>query len=201
MTTRGRPREFDVDKALDRAIAVFSERGFHGTSIENLVQATGLTAGSLYKAFKDKRGIFLAAFARYRAVRGEALAAILEGHSVDKYVTGLARLEAALAFYAAASHGPSGRQGCLVVGTAVELATFDDEVARIVEGAMAQNEALLCSLIRQGQADGSIPAGVDPDAAGRTMLCLTQGLRVVGKTGRGLDDMKAVVEQALKIVG
>ncbi|WP_428115063.1 TetR/AcrR family transcriptional regulator, partial [Bradyrhizobium sp.] len=65
----GRPREFDMDKALDRAIGVFRERGFHATSIGDLKDATDLTAGSIYKAFKDKRAVFLAAFDRYTSLR------------------------------------------------------------------------------------------------------------------------------------
>ncbi|MFB2604650.1 helix-turn-helix domain-containing protein, partial [Rhizobium phaseoli] len=67
--SRGRPREFDAEAALDTALRVFSERGYHAASISELTEAMGLAAGSVYKAFGDKRGIFLAAFDRYRAVR------------------------------------------------------------------------------------------------------------------------------------
>src|SRR6478736_7094211 len=67
--TRGRPREFDRDAALDKALQVFSERGYQAASISELTEAMGLASGSVYKAFKDKRGVFLAAFDRYRIVR------------------------------------------------------------------------------------------------------------------------------------
>ena len=59
---RGRPREFDMDKALDQAIRVFSEQGYHATSIGDLIDAMGLASGSIYKAFRDKRAVFLAAY-------------------------------------------------------------------------------------------------------------------------------------------
>src|SRR6218665_3263436 len=62
--SRGRPREFDRDEALDRAIRIFCQRGYHATSIGELGEAMGLTAGSIYKAFKDKRAVFLAALDR-----------------------------------------------------------------------------------------------------------------------------------------
>ncbi|RYE63688.1 MAG: TetR/AcrR family transcriptional regulator, partial [Rhizobiaceae bacterium] len=55
--TAGRPREFEIEAALDKAIVVFSEQGYHATSIADLKDAMGLTAGSLYKAFKDKKAI------------------------------------------------------------------------------------------------------------------------------------------------
>ena len=62
--SRGRPREFDIDEALDKAIPVLCGRGYHGTSINDLADAMQLTVGSIYKAFKDKRGVFLAALDR-----------------------------------------------------------------------------------------------------------------------------------------
>ncbi|MBS7776795.1 TetR/AcrR family transcriptional regulator [Acidovorax sp. CCYZU-2555] len=191
--SRGRPREFDADKALDQAVRVFSERGYVGASITDLTRAMRLAQGSIYKAFKDKQSLFLAAFDRYRAQRTQKLR-----RAIDDGNTGLERLHAALAFYAESAHGAIGRQGCLVVASAVELSTFAKLVADHVADALACNEAMLADLIRQGQADGSIMAHVDAEATARMLLCLTQGMRVVGKTGRSREQMQAVVETALK---
>ena len=189
----GRPREFDVDKALDQAVRVFSERGYAGASISDLTSAMQLAQGSLYKAFKDKRSLFLAAFDRYRTLRTEKLRqAIGEGG------TGLQRLRAALNFYAESAHGVTGRQGCLVVSSAVELSTFDKPAADHIAAALVRNEAMLTDLIRQGLADGSIAADVDAEASARMLLCLTQGMRVVGKAGSSRAKMQAVVDTALK---
>src|ERR1700761_6741224 len=70
----GRPREFDLDAALDKAIGTFSEIGYHAASLGKLTGAMEIAEGSLYKAFRDKRGVFLAAFERYVRLRGERLA-------------------------------------------------------------------------------------------------------------------------------
>src|SRR5215470_6632624 len=70
---RGRPRQFDLDAALDKSVRVFRERGYHATSIADLTQATELASGSVYKAFKDKRAVFLAAFDREGRTRREKL--------------------------------------------------------------------------------------------------------------------------------
>ncbi len=191
----GRPREFDVDEALDKAIRVFCERGYHATSIGDLAEAMELTQGSIYKAFKDKRAVFIAAFDRNKAVRNGRLARAIEAGE-----TGLERIRKALAFYAESSHGAEGVQGCLVVGSAAELAIFDEEVAQRVEASFERNETLMAELIRQGQADGSISAGIDSRATARLMLCLLQGMRVVGKTGRTRAEMAAVVEVAMRIL-
>jgi TetR/AcrR family transcriptional repressor of nem operon len=193
--TRGRPREFDVDRALDRAIALFSVHGYHGTAISDLTTAMELTAGSIYKAFNDKRGILLAAFDRYRVVRSAKLTA-----AIDPHVLGRDKVRAALRLYAEAALGESGQAGCLVITTATELAASDPIVAARVEKAHATNEAVVKECVLLGQADGSISVGIDADNTARAMLCLLQGMRVVGKTGRSREQMIAVADVAMKLL-
>jgi len=192
---RGRPREFDVEAALDAALRVFSERGYHAASISELTEAMGLAAGSVYKAFVDKRGIFLATFDRYRAVRRGMLDAELA-----KAETGRDKLHALIAFFAASSHGETGRRGCLVVGSAGDLALFDSEAAERVAAAFMTDETLLADLIRLGQSDGSISADLDISATALALLCLTKGMRVIGKVERSGEEMAAVAEAAMKLV-
>ncbi|CCM77064.1 TetR/AcrR family transcriptional regulator [Rhizobium mesoamericanum] len=192
---RGRPRAFDRDVALDKALQVFSERGYHAASISELTEAMGLASGSVYKAFKDKRGIFLAAFDRYRAVRRDLLHA-----RMARVATGREKIREVLAHYALSSHGASGRCGCLVVSSANDLALFDQEAAERVAAAFMANENLIAELLRLGQSDGSIAAEIDVAATARTLLCVTKGMRVVGKTGRSEEDMVAVAETAMKVL-
>lgn len=196
-TTRppGRPRQFEIDDALDKAIVVFSERGYHAASISELKEAMGLTAGSLYKAFKDKKAIFLAAFDRYKQVRNALL-----DQEIGAGCDGRDKVFRMLRFYAEASHGESGRRGCLVVGTAIELAVYDAEAAERVGRSMARSEALFDRLIREGQADGSITKTIDAEATARLMLSVTQGLRVLGKTGPDRDRAFAVIGTAIKLL-
>ena len=193
--TRGRPREFDTDAALDAAIRVFSERGYSAASIGELTAATGLASGSVYKAFGDKRGVFLAALERYKTVRDAALR-----RAIAPAANGRERLRLALAFYADASHGPLGRLGCFVVAGASELGTFDDDAARWVAQALLRVEAVLAGLLREGAADGSIAPGIDVDPTARALLCMVQGMRLVGKTGRTRKEMRALVDIALKMI-
>jgi TetR/AcrR family transcriptional regulator, transcriptional repressor for nem operon len=192
---RGRPREFDIDEALDRAIRVFCEQGYHGTSIPDLVSGMGLTSGSIYKAFEDKRAVFLAALDRYIVLRKEQIAAAAHSSKPARE-----RLRDVLAFFVESSKGTEGRRGCMVVGSAVELAILDREVAARVNYSLRTNEAILADLIRRGQEDKSIPPGIDPDGTARVMVGLTQGLRVLGKSGRAPPDTFATVDIALKLL-
>ncbi len=184
-----------MDAALDAAILLFRERGFHATSLADLCKATGLATGSIYKAFADKREMFLAAFDRYTERRYAALQQLL-----DAETTGLARLRALLSCYAEASYGVEGRRGCLVVGSAVELATFDPEIATRVTAALHRLRGLLADLVHLGRSDGSIPAAVDADASADILLCVLQGFRVVGKTGRTRAQARRAVDQALRLL-
>ena len=183
-----------MDEALDKAVRVFCERGYHATSVGDLTSAMELASGSVYKAFKDKRAVFLSAFDRYKAVRDQKLRT-----ATGTTGNGRERIQKALTFYVKASQGAEGRQGCLVVGSATELAIDDAEVARRVAAALDRNEAFMADLIRQGQTDGSIPRHIDPDDTARLMVCLTQGMRVVGKTGRRLHAAR-LVDVAMKML-
>jgi len=192
---RGRPREFDVDEALDKAIAIFSDKGYHATSIGDLTRVTDLASGSLYKAFKDKRAILLAAFDRYKQIRNGLLA-----EAVARGATGREKIANVVAFYAAASHGTEGRQGCLVIGCAVDLATTDAEIAAKVDASQEATRVLLVRLIAAGKQDGSIPVHVDAEVVARLLLCVIQGMRVIGKSGRTEQEMIALVDAAMKIL-
>jgi len=174
---------------------LFRERGYHDTSLTDLGVAMRLTPGSIYKAFKDKREIFIAVFERYVQHRHLALETALQAHQ-----TGRAKLRAALTFLAETSHGAEGRMGCLVVGSTTDLTTFDPEMASMVAQASQRMEKRFRDLIKLGQADGSLVRALDPTVTANTLLCLTQGFRVAGKSGRTRAEMTATVEQIVSFL-
>ncbi|MGW1424490.1 TetR/AcrR family transcriptional regulator [Bradyrhizobium manausense] len=165
-----------MDTALDGAIRVFCERGYHGTSIGDLTAAMRLATGSVYKAFRDKHAVFLAAFERYAAVRREQTR-----NAAARGMNGRERVRHVLLSYVEHSQGSEGRRGCIVVGSAVELSAVDPVMRARVTAQLKTNETFIAGLIREGHADGSIPRHVEADDTARLMICLTQGLRVVGK--------------------
>lgn len=91
---RGRPREFDTGLALDNAMTVFREKGFHAASVSDLSRAMNLTAGSIYKAFTDKRTLFLNVFERYTSLRNAQLR-----QQIERVTTGRERIAQVLRFY------------------------------------------------------------------------------------------------------
>ncbi|OSQ38904.1 TetR/AcrR family transcriptional regulator [Thalassospira mesophila] len=192
---RGRPREFDLDAALDGAITVFTRKGFHGVSISELAGAMNVSAGSLYKAFPDKHAIYMAALNRYISLRQQQTA-----RDIAAAANGYGAIAAMLQAYAALSSGEVGLLGCLVVASNVELASNDNDIAKRVKTQLDGYEKRFAELIATGQKDGSIRNDLDPDSMATTLVCLTQGMRVVGKSGATLATMQQTVAQALHML-
>ncbi|MCP3397635.1 TetR/AcrR family transcriptional regulator [Bradyrhizobium sp. CCGB20] len=176
-----------MDTALDGAVRVFCERGYHATSIGDLTAAMQLATGSVYKAFRDKHAVFLAAFERYATVRREQTRG-----AAARGANGRDRVGLVLLSYVERSQGSEGRRGCIVVGSAVELSAVDPVIRARVTAQLKTNESFIAGLIREGQADGSIPAHIAAEDTARLMICMTQGLRVVGKARLPLDGERLV---------
>ncbi len=184
-----------MDAVVDGAIRIFRERGYHATSVGDLGSATGLTAGSLYKAFGDKRGVFVAALERYIGMRQSRIQAALDAES-----DGRSKIRALLQVYAEVSFGAEGRQGCLVLSSAMALATFDEDIAQKIEASIQRTETLLKRLVREGQKDGSVSQECNATATARTLLSVLQGFRVIGKFGRTREELMAAVEATLRLL-
>lgn len=194
-TSAGRPREFDIDQALSAAVLVFRERGFSAGSIGELSKATGLTTGSLYKAFPDKKSWFLAALDQYASQRSAQLQAL-----IGRERTGLDKLGALLAFYARSAHGLEGRRGCLVISAIEEISILDAEVAGAVAALADRNRDLILSLVGEGQADGSVCSDRPAVALAEAVFAFTQGLRILGKLGRDSAEAQAMADVALAML-
>ena len=194
--TRGRPREFDIDNALRLAIAVFRQRGYTATSIVELMEGMHLSRGSFYKAFHDKQSVFAAAYDLYAREGADRLKSVASATG-----TGRARIAAVLDLYAQLAQGPDGQRGCLVIATAVELSLHDPAIARRVLASWQSTESILSDLLQRAEADGSIAVQEDRQAVARSLLCLMQGMRLLGKSAlHGQAGFGAVVQQAMKML-
>src|ERR1700723_3913604 len=154
---RGRPRSFDTEAAVERAMGVFWSRGYHGTALPDLLRATKLSRGSLYAPFGGKPALSLRALDRYIA---DALARIdVELGPRHAPVDGLRTL---LAGYVDRTSGAIGRRGCLLVATAMELAGHDAEVEARIRGFFKAMEAKAAGAFARAKAEGELAAGVEP---------------------------------------
>ncbi len=189
---RGRPRGFDTEAAVERAMNVFWSRGYHGTALPDLLRATKLSRGSLYAAFGDKHSLFLRALDRYiaDAVKRMDIELAPGREPVDG-------LRAYLAGYVERTSGANGRRGCLLVATAMELAGHDAEVARRVAGFFKTMETRVAAALSRAKTAGKLADGVEPSSAGRILVCFVEGLRVVGKTAPARITSQAIADALL----
>jgi TetR/AcrR family transcriptional repressor of nem operon len=176
--TRGRPREFDPKDAVKRAMNVFWSNGYSGTSLPDLLKATRLSRSSLYAAFGDKRGLFLRALEQYIEESNVRI-----DSSLQAPLPALERVRACLNGYVDRSCGPGGKRGCLLIATAMELTAKDAEVGKRIRKFFDSYEKRLTATMALAQQQGELAEGVEPAHAARVLLCMMEGLRVVGKTG------------------
>ena len=186
-----RPRSFDSDVVLDKAVQAFRERGFDGTSVEDLEKATGLRRASLYGAYGDKQAFYLAALKRYQATRGVAL---LETLNAAK--TGRAAVERL--FQIVIEEAVGDPCGCLLANAASERSAHDERVARCVEDNRRRVEGALLAAVLRGRADGSVKPRGEAKASARFLFAATLGLRALGRTGCDRAELKAAAGEALR---
>jgi TetR/AcrR family transcriptional repressor of nem operon len=187
-----RPRKFDPDQVLDRTMREFWGRGYRETSVDDLVEVTGVQPGSLYNAFPGgKRGLFLQALDRYsRLVVPEKLGALGEPGA------GLGELRAYFDGLVDDLITPEGRMGCLMVNSTMELAAQDSEVGEIVREHMRRLERNAEQALRNAQGRGEISAQLDPSAKATQLMATGMGLMVVGKTNPGREVLETIIQAA-----
>ncbi len=189
----GRPREFDINDAVRDAMDVFWTRGYHATSMTDLMEGTGLSRGSLYKAFGDKKTLFLRALDRYAEFGLEELAEILAAHGSVKET-----IRAALTIYVPLSSDKPGQRGCMVMATAAEMLPHDPEIGARVRDTFLRIQALFVDEIRRGKAAGEMTSDQDARDVARFLVCQIEGMRLLGKVGATRQEMAAVVTAAMR---
>jgi TetR/AcrR family transcriptional regulator, transcriptional repressor for nem operon len=188
-----RPRSFDPDDALDLARDVFWQKGFQGTSLDDITAATGLTKPSLYAAFGDKNALFLKVLDRYHAyIVGKAERIINDGPSareaIQRWLTG----------FVPRCSGVKGSRGCLSVNTSVDGAAEQKEVRKRIQAFNRKLEQLLRDRLRADRAQFS--DDFDPDAVAHTIMAIYQGLMVLAKDAPDAARVRATLDQAMKLL-
>ncbi|HKP62688.1 MAG TPA: TetR/AcrR family transcriptional regulator [Polyangiales bacterium] len=187
----GRPREFDETQVLDRALEVFWRKGYEGASVEDLVQATGLSRASLYGAFGDKDKLYERAIERYRDEHRADIEAIVASAS-----TATEALQLVLRSVLSSSCSRSGPRGCflLAAGTSGQGPGVAREALR---DNLDQLERVFMELVGRGQRSGEFRRDVDATAQARMLVVLLQGMASTARGGWGKDRLEAAAQAAL----
>lgn len=186
-----RPREFDEDEVLKASLRLFWEKGYEGTSLSDLMAATGLTKSSLYKAFGSKEALFWRVVERYQRdfldFRHAALAEPTPRRIAARLLDGITELHS----------GRVNPVGCLELNTA--LAGSDD--AELIRQELIRGRELFRLRLRdrfeETMAMAPLPPGMTSDDAASFIISLIQGLAVQAKGGASQETARRVVHAAL----
>lgn len=192
-----RPKAFLEEEVLERAVDLFWRRGFHSTSISQLVDHLGINRASLYDTFGGKEELFRKAFTRYREKNKLIVTDLLQNSESVKQ--GFVTL-----FYTSLEEIPVDDEetlrGCFAVNATAELLPEDEWLKEILEINRVEFETLFSSVIKIGQEKGEIHANLSPEAVGSLLYTLYSGIKVMTKLNGQPGTLKAAIDTALTIL-
>lgn len=187
----GRPREFDLDKALECAMQLFWRQGYEGTSLNDLTRELGVTRPSLYAAFESKESLFLRALDLYEARAGYREAA-LTAPTASAYARAL--LEGAADLHGDKKNPP----GCLGVQGALACAPESDAIRTELIRRRKIGEGIIRDRLKRAKAEGDLPPGADPADLARYLSIVIYGITVQAAGGATRKELRSVAELALQ---
>ncbi|WP_035715565.1 TetR/AcrR family transcriptional regulator [Azorhizobium doebereinerae] len=189
---RGRPRAFDRDVALRRAMEVFWAQGYEGASVGDLTAAMGIERPSLYGAFGCKEALFREAVELYGREESGAT-----GRALAREPTARAAVAAMLRDNAAVYVEPGKPPGCLVVLAALVGTPESAPVRQALAERRARVRAAIAARVRQGMAEGDVSRDADPDAIAAFYGTVLHGLSLQARDGMAKEDLLAICEAAM----
>ena len=181
-------------EVLETIQSVFWDNGYTATSLDDIMQSTGLGKGSLYGAYGSKQEMYLLAFADYCQWAVGDIAERLRGSDADAIV----RLRAYIA--AAAKGGAGARRGCMLAKGTAEVAARSPDVDRIIERTFKAMEREIVGCVRQAQSAGDIGADRDARTIGVTLLAVVRGMGALAQAGMSSASLSLAAQGALGLL-
>lgn len=188
-------KSFDMAKATDDAMKLFWRKGYVGSSLNDLIEATGINRGSLYNAFGGKQALFVEALLRYDT--GNRKATLTKLAAMGEPLLAIRTLFDGLV---QESIQDTERKGCFLVNTALELPHHEPEVQEIVRNGMGELEGFFRDMIEQGQSKGEIPKEVPAAETAKSLVSLFVGIRVMARGAFDQKSLRASADQAMRLV-
>lgn len=193
---RGRPRTYEPDVALAKALDLFRRDGFAATSLDDLSAATGMNRPSLYGAFGDKRELYIKSYQRYR---DDARASLIDIFRSEQPIRErLKRIYAiALGIYLS---GESGPRGCFTVMTAASEAVSDPDIrAMVLEGFVELDKAFM-ACFRLAKEKGELPESADPVVLGHLASATIHTIAIRARAHVPRKELEAIVDGAIDVM-
>ncbi|WP_053376050.1 TetR/AcrR family transcriptional regulator [Paenibacillus sp. FJAT-27812] len=188
-----RPKEFDEDAVLLKAMHLFWDQGYEKTSMQELISHMGIHRGSLYDTFGDKRSLYIKTLKRYSDMLEQSVKRRLaETHTAKEAIR--------LLFEMVIQQREELPDGCFITNTAVELAQHDAEAKECVQLSWNFTERLICNLIEEGQRSGELAKHLQPESLSFFLNNALIGLRVMVKSITDKEKLEHIVETNMSIL-
>jgi AcrR family transcriptional regulator len=193
---RGRPRAYEPDVALGKALDLFRKDGFAATSLDDLAAATGMNRPSLYGAFGDKRELYIKTYQRYR---DDARAMMVDIFRKEMPIRQrLQRIYAiALDIYLSGAEGP---RGCFTVMTAASEAVFDSDIRAMVLDGFAELDKAFAACFRRAKEKGELPETSDPVVLAQLASATIHTIAIRSRAGVPRKELEAIVNGAIDVM-
>jgi AcrR family transcriptional regulator len=193
---RGRPRTYEPDVALGKALDLFRRQGFAATSLDDLSEATGMNRPSLYGAFGDKRELYIKSYQRYREDARASMTAIFREEMPLRR-----RLErifaSALDIYLSGETGP---RGCFTVVTAASEAVGDPEIRAMVLDGLTELDKAFANCFRRAKEQGELPESADPAALAQVASGTVHTVAIRSRARVPRKELEAIVKGAIDVM-
>ncbi|WP_447920229.1 TetR/AcrR family transcriptional regulator [Achromobacter aegrifaciens] len=192
MSTRGRPRSFDRDHALERVMQVFWAQGYEGTQLGDLTAAIGITPPSFYAAFGSKEAAFREAVELYATTAGAGMLRALAEHAgVRDAIRAMLQASVDVALSAPQSGG------CLLILGVMNCHADTEPLRELLKGIRKRNMARIRDRLKRGIAEGELPAGIDAAALARYYGAVMQAISMQARDGASRKELEALIAPAM----
>lgn len=195
--TRGRPRAYDPDAALQKALGLFWKAGYAGASLDGIATAAGMNRPSLYAAFGDKHALYIKAFEQYWSIAAAAMHEALSDRSLSLKDALIRFYEGQLSIYYSGEGEP---RGCFAIVTATSEAVEDAEIREILAERFGLLDAELEARLRLAVEAGELKADADPEALAVLAAALLHSISIRARTGKSCAELTAMARNAVNVI-
>lgn len=194
--SRGRPKVFDREDALEKAMTLFWQHGYEGTSLSDLVAATGAKAPTLYAEFTNKEGLFRAVLEHYISRFTDQYETCLFGETGSVAEV----LEAFLTTIAKCFTAAGTPSGCFIVSTSSGLGASSQDIADTIKARHVLQDESLARFLHERQQQGELPERCDVNHIATYLSCIIRGMSVSARDGASCEELLSLVATTIRLL-
>lgn len=188
-----RTKAFDENEVLKKAMTLFWEKGYHATSMQDLVDSLGINRASLYDTYGDKSTLYKQAVLLYQDINQETIRSFLFSHKDVR-----SGLKALFTRTIEQSLSDPDRKGCFIVNTTTEMAHIDAGFTNLVVKNQQAMEQLFAEYIQSGISNQQFPRTLDPQKSASFLYAVNSGIMVLAKISDSREKLEGIVTTALQ---